>query len=89
MQVTPINCKPIQSFQGKDKCNCDCCKKQDKQKLPTEDVQYSTWGDNYAFPVQVIAVVPKTTEKLPVNDIQREEYKDYYNRKINSTEWFM
>ena len=75
------------------------------EKKPQESIQYSTWGDNYAFPVsskdeflqinkniekEVKDVETDIIEKTPARVVESEESpEEYYKRKLYSTEWTM
>lgn len=68
------------------------------QNKPQEQVQYSTWGDNYAYPVTQnddIIISPENKEMdeevkeriLGKASQYDETPEEYYKRKLYSTEW--
>lgn len=63
-------------------------------KKDDEVVMYSTWGDNYAFPVTVgqIRATEEARRELGSSQAQahyQETPEEYYERKLFSPEWFM
>ena len=82
---------------------------EEKKPLVTDDmpddtiVYYSTWGDNYAFPVTAGQIRAHEAEMRAMKEqilkeaannkarieASRESNEEYTKRKIGSTEWMM
>ena len=63
-------------------------------KKDDEVVMYSTWGDNYAFPVTAgdiksAAVARKELGSMQAQTRYDETPEEYQQRKLYSTEWCM